>query len=144
MPRGRYLTEIEKGKILAFLENGLSYREIGRKIQRSDKVVRNFAKNQNEYGKNKTGGPKKKLSDRDRRRVVNAASNSMKSLSQIAQQCGLKVSKSTISRVLKQSKTITRQKLKTMPKLLPRHKLARLEFAKKNLQTNWKMVSFLT
>ena len=60
MPLGKFLNEAEKGKILAFLESGLSYREIGRKIKRSDKVIRNFVKNKSGYGMNKTGGPKKK------------------------------------------------------------------------------------
>ena len=109
MPRGTYLSDVEKGKILDFLENELSFREIGRKLGRSDKVVRNFAKNQSQYGKNKTGGPKRKLSERDRRRIVKAASNSMKSLSQISADCGVKVSNSTISRMLNESGTITRQ-----------------------------------
>ena len=81
MPRGTYLTDVEKGKILAFLENELSFREIGRKLARSDRVVRNFPKNKSQYGKNKTGGPKRKLCERDRRRIVKAASNSMESLS---------------------------------------------------------------
>ena len=38
MSRGTYLTNVEKGKILAFLENELSFREIGRKLGRSDRV----------------------------------------------------------------------------------------------------------
>ena len=99
MPRGTYLSDVEKDKILAFLENGLSFREIGRKLDRSDKVVRNFAKNQSQYGKNKTGGPKRKSSERDRRRIFKAACNSMKSLSHISADCGVKTSNSTISRV---------------------------------------------
>lgn len=140
MPRGKYLTDIEKGKILAFLENNLSYREIGRKIGRSDKVIRNFMKNQSGYGKQKTGGPKFKLLERDKRHIINTSSNSMKSLSQLANECSVKVSKNTIRRVLQGSKTIVRQKLMTVPKLLPRHKVGRLEFAKKNMQTNWKKV----
>ena len=142
MPRGTYLSDVEKGKILAFLENGLSFREIGRKLGRSDKVVRNFAKNQSQYGKNKTGGPKRKLSERDRRRIVKAASNSMKSLSQISADCGVKVSNSTISKVRNESGTITRQSLITVPRLpQDRRKTARMEFAKKNLQTNWSQVN---
>ena len=59
MPRGTYLTDVEKGKILAFLENELSFREIVRKLGRSDK-------NKTQYGKNKTEDPKRKLSERDR------------------------------------------------------------------------------
>ena len=52
---GTYLTDVKKCKILAFLENGLSFREIDRKLGRSERVVRNFAKKQSQYGKNKTG-----------------------------------------------------------------------------------------
>ena len=143
MPRGTYLSDVEKGEILAFLKNRLSFREIGRKLVRSDKVVRNFAKNQSQYGKNKTGGSKRKLSERDRRRIVKAASNSMQSLSQISADCGVKVSNSTISRVLNEFGTITRQSLMTVPRLLTRHKIVPqvVEFAKKDLQTNWSQVS---
>ena len=94
-------------------------------------MVRNFAKNQSQYGKNKTKGPKRKLSERDRRRIVKAASNSMKSLSQISADCGVKMSTSTTSRVLNESGIITRQSLMTVPRLLTRHKTARMEFAKK-------------
>ena len=89
----------------------------------------------------KTGGSKRTLSERDRCRIVKAASNSMKSLSQISADCGVKVSNSTISRMLNESGTITRQSLMTVPRLLTRHKTARMEFAKKNLQTNWSQVS---
>lgn len=59
MPRGKYLTDLEKGKILAYFDGKLSIPEIARKINRSDKVVRNFLRNQDNYGKNKKGGPKK-------------------------------------------------------------------------------------
>ena len=52
---------LEKGKILAFLENELSFREIVKKLGQSDRVVRNFAQNMSQYDKNKTGGPKKKV-----------------------------------------------------------------------------------
>ena len=61
MPRATYLTDVEKGKILAFLKNELSFRETSKKLVRSDRVVKNFAKNKSQYGKNKTGGPKRKL-----------------------------------------------------------------------------------
>ena len=103
-------------------------------------MVGNFAKNQNQYGKNKIGEPKSKLSERDRHRIVKAASNSMKNLSQISANCGVKVANSTISRMLNESGIITRQSLMTVPRLLTGHKTARMEFAKKNLQRNWSQV----
>ena len=60
MPRGPYLTDFEKGQISVYLKNGLSFREIARKINRSHVVVTNFAKDPESYGKKKCGGPKKK------------------------------------------------------------------------------------
>lgn len=133
MPRGSYLRDFEKGQISAYLKSVLSFREIARKINRSHVVVTNFANNTSGYGKKKIGGPKKKLSERDKRRIINCASNTMKSLSQIINECKADVSKSTIGRLLKDSQNITRQKLMPVPRLLPRHKCARLEFAKRNL-----------
>lgn len=141
MPRGSYLSDFEKGQISAYLKSGLSFREIARKINRSHVVVTNFANNPSGYGTKKTGGPKKKISERDKRRIINCASNTMKSLSQIINECQVNASKSTISRLLKNSQSITRQKLMSVPRILPRHKSNRLEFAKRNLQTNWRKVS---
>ena len=59
MPRGAFLNEIEKGKIIAFKEEGLKIQDIAKKLNRSFAVVRNFLSNPEVYGKNKTGGPKK-------------------------------------------------------------------------------------
>lgn len=53
MARGAFLTEMEKDKITAFREEGLSFRQIARKIKRYDKVVRNFIKNPSDYGQKK-------------------------------------------------------------------------------------------
>lgn len=140
MPRGAYLTEIEKGKILALFDEGISKREIGRRIDRSDCVVRNFLKDIENYGKNKTGGPKSKISDRSQRRIVNSASNSMKTAREIANECDQSGSRWSIHRVLKRSKVIKRQKLQPAPRLLDRHITGRLEFARINMARDWKNV----
>lgn len=140
MPRGSYLSEVEKGKILAFLEENVSFREIGRRINRSEKVIRNFVKNKENYGQNKSGGPKNKLSARTKRRIINMASNSTKSTNTIVKELQLNVHRSTVSRVLKQSPHIEHQKLQKMPRLLSGHKASRLEFARNNMNTDWKKV----
>jgi transposase len=142
VPRGTYLNDIEKGQILAHHEHGLGMREIGRKIGRSDKVVASFLKNPEEYGTKKSGGPKKKLTPRDERRILNAASNSFKSISNIRDECGVTVSRATVGRVLQNSPNIVNQHLQSAPRLLPRHKEARLEFARENMQQDWSKVTF--
>lgn len=101
MPRGSYLSDIEKGKIIAFREEGVSIREISRRLERSDKAIRTFLKDPDNYGKNKKGGRKPKLSARDKRRIIANASNSMKTVNQIREDCGLNVSRWTVNRVLK-------------------------------------------
>lgn len=140
MPRGTYLTEEERGKILAFRECNVGIREIARRLGRSHHVIINFLRNPERYGNNKTGGPKKKLSERTQRRIVQTASNSLKSLKQIKAELSLDVSCSTIYRTLKSSPYIQRQKLKQAPRLLPRHKQARLEFARANMRRDWSKV----
>lgn len=61
MPWGKYLSEQKKGKILAYKEENVLIRKLARRLQRSDKVVRNFRKDIVNYGFNKRGRPKKKL-----------------------------------------------------------------------------------
>lgn len=143
MPKGSILSEKERGKILAFHEEGLSNRKIAIKINRSEGVIRSFLKNPSFYGQCKKGGPKQKLTSRDKRRIINAASNSTKSAVQIIRELGINVSRWTVNRVLKASSNIVRQKLKNAPRLLPRHKKARLEFARTNMQTDWKKVRII-
>jgi transposase len=140
MPRGTYLTETEKGKIMALHEEGCGLREIARKLTRSHKVVSNFLRNPETYGTNKKGGPKKKLSPRTERRLINLSSNSTKSCRKLAHECGANVSRWTILRVLHKSPHIRRQKMKTALNLSMRHKQARLEFAQRNMNRNWSQV----
>ena len=53
MAKRKSLVEFEKGQIVAFHQIGKGYREIGRLINRSDKIVRNYFKNTGNYGKMK-------------------------------------------------------------------------------------------
>ena len=135
------MTEVEKGQIMAYKETGLSNVAIGKKIGRSEKVIRNFLKNLDGYGKYANTGPQPKLNARDQRRVVAEASKNMSRASQIIHSCGLKVSRQTIYRALSQSGVIERQRMKSAPKLLDRHKTTRREFARKNMATDGTRVS---
>lgn len=140
MPRGKRLSDVEKGKIEAFYEDGVGLREIGCRINRSLRVIQNFLNDKENYGKKKSTGRKSKLSERDKRKIINTASNSMVSCAQITKQYQLNVSRHTVFRVLKECKNIQRQKLKKIPKLLPRHIDARMQFARNNMNTDWSKV----
>ena len=56
MPRGTELSEIEKGKIFAFHESGLTIRQIAEAVQRSSHAVWNVINNK--HVSKRTGRPK--------------------------------------------------------------------------------------
>ena len=51
MPRGKPLSEIEKGQIMAYHETGMTNRSIAARISRSHDLINNFLKNPENYGK---------------------------------------------------------------------------------------------
>ena len=83
MPKGSKLTNFEKGQISALYSQNFSLRRIATEIGRSDKVVRNYLDDPDGYGTCKSSGRPAMLSPRDKRRIVNAASNSTVSSVQI-------------------------------------------------------------
>ena len=141
MTRGKALDNTEKGKIMAFHEEGLSFRAIGRKLNRSDKVVRNFLRNPDAYGLAKSTGRRSTLTARQKRDIRRTASNSSKTCAEIAKECNVSSSKWTIARVIKSADHLTRQKMKPAPKLTRMHKEKRLEFGKNSMQTDWSKVN---
>lgn len=80
------------------------------------------------------------MSSRETRGLVNAASNSFKSIKRLKSELKLNVSRSTISRCLKSAGHLKYSKTMSAPKLLPRHKIARLEFVRANMSRDWSMV----
>lgn len=146
MPRGKALTELEKGLIqgmLAHPDGELSNREIARRIGRSE-CVRHFRADLSNYGQNKAGGRPKALSERKVRNIQRMASNSTMTLTEIKAAGNLSVSRMTIQRALARCENIVLQKMKPCPRLKQHHKTARLEFCKKNMVQNWSKVSILT
>ena len=64
------LSGVEKGQILAYKKESLSFREIARRIDRSPFVVNNFLKLFNTYGTKKSSGHPRKLTLRQERKVI--------------------------------------------------------------------------
>lgn len=140
MPRGCSLSDLEKGKILSFKEQGLKFREIARKLSRSVNVIRNFLGDPDNYGTKKRSGRKKILSHREIAHISRLASHSTLSLRDIKNQTAVTASKVTIWRAIKSNKNIKYSKMSKIPRLLPRHICARLQLARENMQTNWMQV----
>ena len=63
-------SDVEKGQILAYRDDGLSSREISRRINRSPSVVNNFFKLVLEYGTKKSSGRPRKLTERQECLVI--------------------------------------------------------------------------
>ena len=134
------LSEIEKGKILAFKAQNLSKREISRKINRSVCVITNFLNSPDSYGK-KYQGRKKIFDDRLRRRLRNSASNKKITVKNLQRSLQTTASNSTIKRELKEL-NIKFKKMKVQPRFKKEHLLKRLEFARDNMATDWSRVWF--
>lgn len=142
MPRGKELTDVEKGKILALHDENISTRGIAKRIKRSQKVVVDYLKNPAGYGQKKyKRGRKSKLNNRQKNQIIQAASNSTKSTKEIKQELDLDVHRETVRRVIKNSDRIVRAKMLPAPALKPEHIEKRKSFARNNMSTNWRHVS---
>lgn len=144
MGKAKRLDEVEKGQIRVLAESGQSNRQIARKINRSEKVVRNYLKNPKKYGfKVRTRG-NSKLTARQKGQIRDEATKSHLSCRQIITKLDLPVHKSTVSRVLNASSHIKWTKPKPKPKLTSQHKINRLKFAQNHMHwtTEWHHVIF--
>lgn len=131
MPRGKFLSEFEKGAIIAYSSEGLSSRAISERIGRSKTVINNFLANKESYGKNNAGkGRPYKPSEREIRAVVLLAATGRYSCSEILQQTKLPVCRKTINNIINRAGHITYTSKLVQPPLMAHHKLARLEFAR--------------
>lgn len=141
MTQGKSFSERDRGRILAYVDQGLSYRQIAKKIcsnsKYGHKAVANFVKNQQNYGKQKRHGPKSRIFPRTKRRIWRAASNSTKSSKQIKNDLGLDIAASTIRKIINNSGWIKQAKMKKAPRFKKNDKPERLRFAHQNMNKDW-------
>uniref|UniRef100_A0A915E1A3 Tc3 transposase DNA binding domain-containing protein n=1 Tax=Ditylenchus dipsaci TaxID=166011 RepID=A0A915E1A3_9BILA len=79
MPRGPALTKYEKGQIDALRAEDISYREIERRLNRSEHVIRHYCTDPDAYNINRhNAGRHPVLSQKDKRQIPREASNSEK------------------------------------------------------------------
>ncbi|CAO4366948.1 unnamed protein product [Caenorhabditis nigoni] len=142
MSRGQLLTDVEKASIDAFKTAGWTNRAIARKLNRSHDCINRFTRSRNLNNQRKRSGPAPKLDSRAKRSIVRVASNSLKSCNDITKELNLGVSKWTVWRVLKDDPNIRRAVMCPAPRLTDDHKVRRLEFARKNMGTNWEKIIF--
>lgn len=133
MPRGKRLNEVEKAKISALKDNtNLPNYKIAQKINRSEKVVRNFLKDRENYGKKVSSGRRSIVSNSQKRRLIRNAANIFKSAAELKSENQLGVGVRRIQQILNQSKRLKYKKMKCKPKLTKSNIKARREFADKH------------
>ena len=74
MSSNRYLIDTEKGQIQAYRKQGLSIRDIGKKINRHKSTINQFLKNPDKYGQKKRSGRPQTVTKRDVRTILREAS----------------------------------------------------------------------
>ena len=144
MGRKPALSDVEKGQILAYKDDGLSSREISRRINRSPSVVSHFFKLGLEFGTKKSSGRPRKLTQRQGRVVIRELSAGGSYLGRLAQDPNIHVHKSTLSRMVYRSKLLIYRKKKWQPRLTDVHKTRRVAWARQHVtwKAKWKQVLF--
>ncbi|CDF34225.1 unnamed protein product [Chondrus crispus] len=117
MPKGKQLTDVEKGQILVLHNECLSIREIAESISRSKTVVHNFLKNPPAYGSKKRTERPPKLTPALRRRVFREASKGETSANQIRKALDLPVNRSRVQALLKKDTHLQYTKFLSAPLL---------------------------
>ncbi len=103
MPKGKQLTEFERGQVAALNATGMPHREIAASIGRSKTAITNYLADPENHGRKKRPGRPKKVTPRDRRAILREASNNGSTSTKIKDALNLPYHRSTIKRVLKES-----------------------------------------
>ncbi|KAF0710590.1 hypothetical protein AaE_012460 [Aphanomyces astaci] len=142
MAKEAQLTDEEKGSIAAFHLVGMSNRAIAKTMGRSKDVVRNYILDPQGYGTRCRGMPRRILVDRDCRLLLREACKTGSSARVLKTTLNLEGSLRTCQRRLQACGRLKFEKRKHTPRLTPKHKEARLEYAMRNLSesTNWTKV----
>ena len=97
MPKGTALTDHQKGQIDALiLSKKNSIRSIAKEIGKSDRVVRNYLKDRENYWKKKRSGRRSSLTSRDKSHIIRLAGDKTISAAKIKAQLKLTQSTTTV------------------------------------------------
>ena len=143
MPRGKVLTEYEKGMIDALKTSGEFTREIAPILKRSRHVINNYLNMKGKYGFKKRSGRKSTFSKRDIRNILRLARSEKYNIPQIKAFLQLAQSRQTIWRVVNRSKCLKFGKRKQTFYLSKKQKVARLLWAKNHMSWTKKWASVI-
>lgn len=144
MPLGTRLSAYEAGQVDDLLNERKSKNYIAKELNRSEKCIRTYVKTKATYFEKRPNGAKRSVSNREKRLLIRHISATGDSVKRAKEALKLSASESTILRVLNEAGTLKYVKAKVKPKLTPRHKVDRLEFAKEHMtwRLEWRSVIF--
>ena len=143
MPRGKVLSEFERGQIDALKKSNKNVSKMSKLIRKSRKVISKYLRDPKKYGNIRRKPKRYKITPKDHHKLIRLASNSTKSINQLKAELGLSACKETVRKALHKSPHIIRAKILRAPNLTPIHKIKRVEFAKLNMGRQWSDVSTL-
>jgi len=145
MPRGKLLTQFEKGQIVALNRECMSVREIARMIGRSPGALQNFLRHPKVCDARKSSRNAKKLTKKHTRLLLREAAKGEKSCRELQITLNLPVGVRRVQQVLRGCPHLKYKKQIKRPAMQQRHKDARLIWAKNMLEKGadyWRQVVF--
>lgn len=122
MGRGKALSDLEKGVILAATAHCCLQREIAQTICRSPTVVQKFLKNPVKYNSRYKGNNNQKLRPASKRRLLRSASNSRQSSRELRDSLGLVVSVRCVQQIFQSNENLLYKIMKKVPMMTDYHK----------------------
>lgn len=122
----------------------MSNRQIAKEVNRSEKVIRNFLENRENYGKNKHTGRPSTVSPTQKRQLIRSAANSFKSARLLKEENNLSVGVRCVQKILSGSNTLKYKKMIRKPLLSPANIEGRKTFALNHIHwtEQWKKIIF--
>ena len=130
MGRGKVLTREEQGKIAALSMADWNVSRISRALNRSRNVIRKYFNDPKQYDTKRTGGPKLKLTGRQKGLMFREVSKGIHTARQLRDKLQLPVGLSHVRRLLNSSGTHKYMKMISAPPLTDAYKKDRVEWAK--------------
>jgi len=129
MPRGKHLSDFEKGQILALHHSCNSISDIARELERSRDVIRSFLSAPESYGTKKRAGRPKKLTDAGKRRILREVINGNLGSASIVKALQLPVKARRVRQVLQDAEHLRYKRMQRTPAMKERHEKERESWA---------------
>ena len=144
MPRAPTLSGFEKGQIMTLHQEGLSIRAIAERLKRGKNVIHKYLSSPDTYGTKKSPGRPSKLTKRDKRRLILAASKGDLSAKQIKEAQNIELSTRRVQQILSLTPHLQYKKRKPRPALTKIHVDRRLAWAqeKASWTEEWHSIIF--